>query len=169
MNVKERMTKQMTPSHFTFTAREEAATERLGQALARLLPPGSVVALHGTLGAGKTRLVQALATACGVERREVVSPTFVLVHEYQGDRSIYHIDAYRLRDEDEFLALGADEYFVPPNLVLIEWAERVARCLPTERLEITIEVCPEDVRQFNVEGRGARYAEVVEKLRQEFA
>src|SRR5450432_1299935 len=159
----------MIQTHFTFNARDEADTGRLGQALARLLPPGSVVALHGTLGAGKTRLVQALATACGVERREIVSPTFVLIHEYHGDRPIYHIDAYRLRDEDEFLALGADEYFVPPNLVLIEWAERVARCLPAERLEITIEVCEGDVRQFDVEGRGARYAEVVEKLRQEFA
>ncbi len=159
----------MIQTHFTFTARDEAGTERLGQALARILPPGSVVALHGTLGAGKTRLVQALATACGVERREVVSPTFVLVHEYQGDRPIYHIDAYRLRDEDEFLALGADEYFAAPNVVLIEWAERVARCLPTERIEITIEVGEGDSRQFEVEGRGVRYAEVVEKLRQEMA
>jgi len=159
----------MTPTHFTFTARYETDTERLGQALARLLPPGSVVALHGALGAGKTRLVQALATACGVERREVVSPTFVLVHEYLGDRPIYHIDACRLRDEDEFLALGADEYFGVPNLVLIEWAERVARCLPSERLEITIEIGDGDARQFKVEARGQKYAEVVENLRKEFA
>ena len=99
-----------------------------------------MVALSGPLGAGKTRLVQAIAAACGVDRREVVSPTFVLVHEYRGRQPIYHVDAYRLRDDDEFLQLGVDESFGPPNLVFIEWAERVADCLPEERLEITIRV-----------------------------
>ena len=94
-----------------------------------------VIALTGPLGAGKTRLVQAVAVASGVDRREVVSPTFVLVHEYHGSRPIYHLDAYRLRDDDEFLELGADEYFGPPNLVFIEWADRVRRCLPPERID----------------------------------
>ena len=76
-----------------------------------MLPDGTTVALCGTLGAGKTRLVQAIAEAAGVDRRDVLSPTFVLIQEYHGRRSIYHIDAYRLRDEDEFLALGPEEYF----------------------------------------------------------
>ena len=99
-----------------------------------------MVALTGPLGAGKTRLVQAIAAACGVDRRDVVSPTFVLMHEYHGSRPIYHLDAYRLRDSDEFLQLGVEEYFTPPNLMLVEWAERVAECLPGERLEVTIGV-----------------------------
>ena len=90
-----------------------------------MLPPGTTVALCGTLGAGKTRLVQAIAEGLGVNRRDVVSPTFVLIQEYRGRRMIYHIDAYRLRDDDEFQQLGPDEYFESDGLVLIEWADRV--------------------------------------------
>jgi len=101
----------MPSSRLIFDAAGEGATEALGAALAKVLPPGTTVALLGTLGAGKTRLVQAVAVACGVDPREVVSPTFVLVHEYHGRRPICHIDAYRLRDEDEFAQLGPDEFF----------------------------------------------------------
>jgi len=154
----------MTPSHFTFTAHDEADTERLGQALARVLPPGSVVALHGALGAGKTRLVQALATACGVERREVVSPTFVLVHEYQGDRPIYHIDAYRLRDQDEFLQLGPDEYFEGDGLVLVEWADRVIDRLPADHLRVEITATGATTREFNFYATGPKSARIISRL-----
>lgn len=149
---------------FTFRAQTEDDTERLGRALAEAVPHG-VIALDGPLGAGKTRLVQAVAAASGVDRREVVSPTFVLVHEYHGSRPIYHLDAYRLRDDDEFLELGADEYFAPPNLVLIEWADRVRRCLPPERIDVTIAVVSEHQRDFTVVGHGAESAAAVERLK----
>ena len=138
---------------YSFRAQNELDTERLGCALAEALPFG-VVALDGPLGAGKTRFVQAVAAACGVDRREVVSPTFVLMHEYQGTRPIYHIDAYRLRDDDEFMQLGADEHFGPPNLVFIEWAGRIERCLPRERLEIAISVVSDQEREFNFVAHG---------------
>jgi tRNA threonylcarbamoyladenosine biosynthesis protein TsaE len=156
----------MTRAHFTYRAADEAATERLGQALAELLSEGSVVALDGPLGAGKTRLVQAIAAASGVDRRDVVSPTFVLMHEYRGRRPIIHLDAYRLRDADEFLQLGAEEAFGGPNLVFVEWAQRVANCLPSERIEITISVLPDDARQFEIVVVGVQYAALVEPLRQ---
>jgi tRNA threonylcarbamoyladenosine biosynthesis protein TsaE len=152
-------------ARFTFSATSEADTERLGRALAEAVPHG-VVALDGPLGAGKTRLVQAVAAAAGVDRRDVVSPTFVLVHEYRGARPIYHVDAYRLNDDDEFLALGADEYFGPPNLVLVEWAGRVERCLPTERIDVTIRVVSENQREFTIAGRGAEAAAAVERLKE---
>jgi tRNA threonylcarbamoyladenosine biosynthesis protein TsaE len=122
------------------------------------------VALCGTLGAGKTRLVQAVAEALGVERRNVVSPTFVLVQEHHGRRHIYHIDAYRLRDEDEFLALGPEEFFESDALVFVEWADRIERCLPNSRVEIRIEVTGPQSRRFTVVPVGARYAEVVAHL-----
>src|SRR5688500_2638347 len=99
----------------TYLSNSEADTERLGKALASVLPDPAIVALNGTLGAGKTRLVQALAVALGVDRHECISPTFVLIHEYAGRLPIYHFDAYRLRDEDEFLELGAEEYFERPG------------------------------------------------------
>ena len=149
---------------FVFDAVDESATAAFGAAIAEVLPPGTTVALCGTLGAGKTRLVQAIAEAVGVERRGVVSPTFVLVQEHHGRRDIYHIDAYRLRDEDEFLALGPEEFFDSDALVLIEWADRVQNCLPKNRIEIHIEVTGAESRRFTVVSIGGRYAEVVEQL-----
>src|SRR6185369_3302436 len=115
---------------FTFTSHSEEETRQFGQMLAEALEPGTVVALIGPLGAGKTRLVQAVAEASGVDRREVVSPTFVLIHEYAGERPIYHLDAYRLAGPAEFEHLGASEYFASPGLVFVEWADRVDPCLP---------------------------------------
>ncbi len=114
-----------------FDLADEAGTAALGRALADALPRQAVVGLNGPLGAGKTRLVQAVAEASGVDRRTVTSPTFVLVQEYHGTRTIYHADAYRLADDDEFWQLGLDERFDQQALVFIEWADRVVRCLPT--------------------------------------
>jgi tRNA threonylcarbamoyladenosine biosynthesis protein TsaE len=138
---------------FTFTLQDERGTEHLGAALAEVLPPGTVVALIGTLGAGKTRLVQAVATALGFPAGSVTSPTFVLVNEYRGGRMpVYHFDTYRLKDEDEFLALGPDEYFESDGITFVEWADRVAERLPPARLEIRIEVVGETERRINLRG-----------------
>ncbi len=150
---------------FTFNASNESDTGRLGTALAEVLPDGTTVALCGTLGAGKTQLVRAIAAASGVDSREVVSPTFVLVQEYHGRRPVDHFDAYRLRDEDEFEQLGPDEYFEGDGITLVEWADRVEACLPAERIEIQIEVTGADSRQFEVIARGDRYGEVIEDCR----
>ena len=152
-------------NRFTYEAVDEAATSALGAALAEALPDGAVVGLCGTLGAGKTRLVQAIAEASGVDRREVVSPTFVLVHEYQGRRPVYHLDAYRVRDEDEFLQLGPEEYFDGDGLTLVEWADRVRGCLPPDRVEIHIELSGPESRRFEIVLLGATYEGVIERLR----
>ena len=149
---------------FVFDAADESATAALGAAIAEVLPPGTTVAFCGTLGAGKTRLVQAIAEALGVERRSVVSPTFVLVQEHHGRRRVYHIDAYRLRDEDDFLALGPEEFFESDGLVLIEWADRVENCLPKDRVEIRIEVTGPQSRRFEVLPIGPQYVAAVEQL-----
>ena len=149
---------------FTYEARDEAGTERLGKALAELMPDGTTVALSGTLGAGKTRLVQAIAEASGVDRRDVLSPTFVLIHEYQGRRPVYHLDAYRLRDEDEFLQLGPEEYFEGPGLALVEWADRVKGALPDERIDIHIVATGTESRRFEITARGHLYQGVIDRL-----
>jgi tRNA threonylcarbamoyladenosine biosynthesis protein TsaE len=151
-------------NRFLYDAADETATAALGAALAEVLPDGTTVALCGTLGAGKTRLVQAIAEALGVDRRNVTSPTFVLIQEHHGRRTIYHIDAYRLRDEDEFLALGPEEYFDSDGLVLIEWADRVEHCLPSQRLEIHIEATGPQSRQFEIIAIGMAYEAAIERL-----
>ena len=117
-----------------------ARLEQLGWALSQCLPMRVVVGLRGTLGAGKTRLVQAIAAASGVDVTTVTSPTFTLVQHYRGSRLIHHIDAYRLADEDEFIELGGEELIEDNATVLIEWPDRIARCLPHDIVMIDIEV-----------------------------
>lgn len=134
----------------TYLSANEQATDRLGQALADVLEGGMVVALVGDLGSGKTRLVQATATALGVPRDEVNSPTFVLINEYPGPTPVYHFDAYRLRDADEFLDLGPDEYFQSPGISFVEWADRVADCLPEKRIEIGCTVAGPTSRRYEI-------------------
>ena len=149
---------------WTYRAFSEADTERLGMALAELLPDGTTVGICGTLGAGKTRLVQAIAQACGVERSTVVSPTFILCHEYHGRRTIYHLDAYRLRDSDEFLALGPEEFLAGPGLTIIEWADRIEDALPPDRWRIDIVVTGETSRRFDLQAFSDRDREVFAAL-----
>ena len=105
------------------------------------------------LAAGKTRLVQAIAAAAGVDRRAVLSPTFVLIHEYRGRLPIFHFDAYRLSGEAEFQRLGPDEYFDAGGWTFIEWADRVRPALPAEHLVIRIEATGETSRRFEDRGR----------------
>lgn len=147
----------------TYVAHDERDTARLGAALAAALPEPAVVALDGPLGAGKTRLAQAIASALAIDPRDVTSPTFVLVQQYQGQRVLNHFDAYRVKDEAEFWELGPQEYY-DRGITLIEWAGRVAGCLPAERLHIAIEVLGPSSRRFELTAVGAAYQAVIGQL-----
>ena len=151
------------PASVEWLLADETDTERLGRCLAERLPATCVIGLSGTLGAGKTRLVQATAAALGINPRDVVSPTFVLMQEYHGSRSIYHLDAYRIRDDDEFWNLGVDEYF-DAGIVMVEWAERVVHCLPADRLQIDLAVLMGTSRRATISAVGPRLAPVVAAL-----
>ncbi len=140
---------------FILDVADERGTLALGESLAAVLPRNCVIALIGPLGAGKTRLVQAVALAAEVEEGIVASPTFVLVHEYAGRVPIFHFDAYRLRGAEEFLALGPEEYFARDGWSIIEWGDRVSSALPEERLEIAIEPTGDTVRRFTIRALGA--------------
>jgi tRNA threonylcarbamoyladenosine biosynthesis protein TsaE len=148
-----------------YRAADEAATARLAGALAAVLPETAVIALDGPLGAGKTRLVQLLAAAAGIDPSTVTSPTFVLIQQYPAARPIYHFDAYRLRDADEFRELGPEEYLNHgPGWSLVEWAQRVAECLPTDRLEIRIVPEGASQRLFVLSALGPRSAATLQAL-----
>ncbi len=134
----------------TFLAQDETATANLGKVLGQLLPDGTVVALYGTLGSGKTRLVQAVANDLGCDRHQVTSPTFVLIQHYEGKRRIHHVDVYRVRDGREFLELGVEELYEDRGLIFIEWADRVEPFLPSRRVEIHIEIAGPTARQFTL-------------------
>ena len=142
----------------------ESETERFGKRLAELLPP-CVVELNGTLGAGKTRLVRAIATALGADAKDVTSPTFTLWQTYAVSKTIHHLDAYRVKDEDEFDQLGVDEVFESDAIVFIEWAQRVDACLPkTNRLAIQLEVISDEARQVTLTTDDEQLANAISSL-----
>jgi tRNA threonylcarbamoyladenosine biosynthesis protein TsaE len=142
-----------------------AATDRLGRRLAGHLAPGTVVALIGPLGAGKTQFVRAVAEELGItDPHAVSSPTFVLIQEYAARLPVYHFDAYRLSTPGEFFDLGAHEYFQADGVCLIEWADRVAPCLPADHLRITISPTGETARRFALVSTGESSAEIVRKV-----
>jgi len=159
----------MMTSHLVFPAANVEDTDRLGAALAECLPDGTTISLCGTLGAGKTRLVQAMAAACGIERESVVSPTFVLCQHYDGSRTLHHLDAYRLKDSEEFLDLGVEELFSSAGLTLVEWGNRVVECLPAERLEVNILITSDTSREFELVAHGAKLTAALAALAQRLA
>ena len=148
----------------TLDIASEGDMERLGRALAGLLPHGATVCLNGPLGAGKTRLVQAVAVARGVSRSSVVSPTFTLCNEYPGDPGIAHLDLYRIADEDELLELGIEEYFAAPTLTFVEWADRFPELMPPERWEVSIEFTSAASRRLTITAHGPENEAALERL-----
>ncbi|MGE5193012.1 MAG: tRNA (adenosine(37)-N6)-threonylcarbamoyltransferase complex ATPase subunit type 1 TsaE [Deltaproteobacteria bacterium] len=153
-------------NEWRFTSTSEAETEQLAGRLAEALEPGAVVALIGNLGAGKTRLVRSVAMALGVDRRAIASPTFVLVHEYDGRWPIYHFDTYRLKEARDFLNLGVDEYFQSGGICFVEWADRVLEHLPPDHLRVEITATGETTRQFTFRATGPKSAAVIARLAQ---
>jgi tRNA threonylcarbamoyladenosine biosynthesis protein TsaE len=150
-------------------APEETAAR--GAALAAHLCAGDVIALFGDLGAGKTTFVQGLARGLGI-KRPVTSPTFILINEYRSDPPLYHVDCYRFPDEiskaaAEAAAIGLDELMGGDGVCVIEWAERLAALLPSERLEVRLTWGGAHERRIEISGRGERYVQIVRFLRQE--
>lgn len=121
-----------------YTTRSPAATYRLAANLVSRFPACTLLALHGNLGGGKTCFVQGLALALGVQR-PVTSPTFTLVHEYEGARHLVHVDLYRIRSDREALDLGLEDFFEVEGIVAIEWAERMADSLPSHTIHLEFE------------------------------
>jgi tRNA threonylcarbamoyladenosine biosynthesis protein TsaE len=132
-----------------------AETQALAAALAAEMPPGTVLCLHGDLGAGKTCFVQGLARALGV-RRPVGSPTFTLINEYKGQKPLAHIDLYRIRGAGDAFGLGLDDYLCHyAGIVAIEWAERAEDMLPEDCWHVRLEPgSDENSRRVTVERPG---------------
>ncbi|WP_040566966.1 tRNA (adenosine(37)-N6)-threonylcarbamoyltransferase complex ATPase subunit type 1 TsaE [Magnetospirillum molischianum] len=118
---------------------DEDATCRLGRALAVLARPGDVIALHGTLGAGKSTLARAFIRALTTPDEEVPSPTFTLVQVYEGcSGPVWHFDLYRLEQPDDAFELDIEDAFAE-GICLIEWPDRLGPLLPAHRLDLRLE------------------------------
>lgn len=111
-------------------------TLEIGKKIASKLKKGDVIVLTGDLGSGKTKLTEGILTYFGLEK-EISSPTFTIVNEYYTENlNIYHFDVYRLEEEEEFSAIGGEEYF-EKGAVVIEWGEMIESLLPKSYLQIT--------------------------------
>jgi tRNA threonylcarbamoyladenosine biosynthesis protein TsaE len=100
------------------------------------------IGLVGTLGAGKTQWTKFFAESLGARTEDVSSPTYVLIHRYNSQPIIHHVDAYRVKDEDEFLELGIEELFDAQQITIVEWADRFLELMPNETIWITLELDP---------------------------
>lgn len=135
---------------FVITTHRSEDTELLGQTLATLLPPGSVLALFGDLATGKTCLTRGMARHFSGDT-PVHSPTFTLVNEYGHDHVLYHIDLYRLGNAGELLTLGYEDFIESNGVCVIEWADRAVGFLPTRRMDIHLEHAGGDARTLRFE------------------
>ncbi|GHV67347.1 tRNA (adenosine(37)-N6)-threonylcarbamoyltransferase complex ATPase subunit type 1 TsaE [Spirochaetia bacterium] len=126
-------------------------TIALGEKIAGALHRGSVIALRGGLGAGKTCLVQGIARGLGITER-ITSPTYTIVSEYAAENSLpfYHIDAYRLEGDDDFSNLGGEEFLYGGGITAIEWSERIEGSIPAGALTIAIEILEDGKRRITV-------------------
>ncbi len=134
--------------------RSAAATNRLGQMIGQALRGGEVLALFGDLGTGKTVLVRGLAAGLGARPRTVSSPTFALIHTYQGRLPLVHADLYRIESATELDHLGLTDYFDGQHVLAIEWADKAGSSLPEDCLELRLSHQGNTVRDLLVKARG---------------
>lgn len=139
-------------------------TKDFGIKLGKILKSGDILCLNGDLGAGKTTLTKSIGLGLGVEDY-ITSPTFALINEYSGRVAVYHFDIYRLENIDDTFDLGFDEYFYSKGISIIEWADKIEKILPQERIVLDIERGKDiDTRVINISGYGNRYIEILKEL-----
>lgn len=147
-------------SVFSRTTKSSAETIEAGRQIAALLVPPKLVLLRGELGAGKTTLVKGIAEALeAADPDEVLSPTFTLIHEYEGkwkgdgkerEIDLYHLDLYRIENERQLESLGLDELLGENSIVLVEWGEKFPSVVKRSDGEISIEHAGGDARKITM-------------------
>ena len=125
----------------TFTTSSAEETITLGEKIGRLLKKGDIIAMQGTLAAGKTTITKGIAKALGITDT-ITSPTFCLISEYQGTMPLYHMDVYRLDGTEDFINLGTDDMLYGDGVSIIEWSEKIMNELPSNT--IVLKITPQD-------------------------
>jgi tRNA threonylcarbamoyladenosine biosynthesis protein TsaE len=153
-------------SNYEYISHSPSDTLKLGEKIGRNLRNGSVIALIGELGCGKTLLTRGITTGLGVPMRQVNSPTFVLVNEYRGRRPVFHMDLYRLGDAADVVDIGLLDYLAraESGVIIIEWAEKILSLLPDEYLKIEFEIISARKRRISFSAAGEIYNDLMEKI-----
>ena len=133
----------------TFISNSEQETERIGSEFAASLPGGTVVAMYGDLGAGKTAFVRGMARGMGLACR-VSSPTFTIVNEYEGERELIHFDMYRLESSDELFDIGWEDYLARGAVCAVEWSEKVEDAFFGDEIVVRIDKLGDNERRITI-------------------
>lgn len=134
-----------------YITNSEAETEALGEGFAKKLPDGSVVAFYGELGSGKTAFVRGMARGMGIDA-PVTSPTFTIVNEYIGPRSLFHFDMYRLGGAEELFDIGWEDYLGRNGVCAVEWSENVADAFEGDEYIVSFRKTGDESREITIEG-----------------
>lgn len=127
-------------------------TIALGKALGETLKDNSILCFFGDLAAGKTTFIKGVvAGATHLAPEEVISPTFVYLNIYTGNKTVYHFDLYRLTDVDQFLSMGFDEYLFSKGICCIEWSERIASLLPEDAIKVSLSHAGDNIRNIEID------------------
>ncbi len=153
--------------NYEFLSKSPPATLALGERMGERLEAGSVIALTGELGCGKTLLTRGICAGLGVSLRQVNSPTFVLVNEYRGRLPVFHMDLYRLGTESDVVELGITDYLsrTESGVMIVEWAEKIPSLLPDDLLKVEFEVLSVRQRRIKFSTSGGRFARLFKELR----
>jgi tRNA threonylcarbamoyladenosine biosynthesis protein TsaE len=149
----------------SFISESQQDTIDLGRKIARLLKPGCVIALSGNLGAGKTTFVKGIGQGLGIAKKQVNSPSYVLIREYKGLKTdLFHCDLYRLDNLEQISFLGIEDYFDQNGIFVIEWGKKASGLLPDQYLDINITVLNRQKRRFKIKAHGKDYQPLIDKL-----
>ena len=139
-------------------------TIEIARHIGEKLKRGDLLALSGELGSGKTCFTKGLAVGLGVSAEyQITSPTFTLINEYPARCKLYHFDVYRLNGYSELEDLGYDEYLASDGVVVIEWAEKIAKQIPDDSIFINFEYVDENSRKMIIRGLKSRLSELIDK------
>jgi tRNA threonylcarbamoyladenosine biosynthesis protein TsaE len=152
---------------YEFFRNSPAATLALGKKIGEYIKAGSIIALTGELGCGKTLLTRGICAGLGVPLRQVNSPTFVLVNEYQGRLPVFHMDLYRLGNIEDSFEIDIMDYFTraQAGLMIIEWAEKMSSLLPRDVLRVEIDIISMRKRNIVFSSASSKFAGLFKELK----
>ena len=153
--------------NYEYISSSPADTQILGEKIGDSLRGGSIIALIGELGCGKTLLTRGISVGLGVPLRQINSPTFVLVNEYRGRLPVFHMDLYRLADTADVVDIGLLDYLAraESGVIIIEWAEKILSLLPAEYLKVDFTGLSARKRKISFSAVGDKYNDLMEKIK----
>ena len=153
-------------AEYTFLSNSPVATSALGKKMGDNLKAGSIIALIGELGCGKTLLTRGICDGLDVPLRQVNSPTFILVNEYRGRLPVFHMDLYQLGTESDGIELGIIDYLsrAESGIMIIEWAEKILSLLPDDLLNVNFEILSARKRSIVFIASGDRFTSLFKEL-----